>query len=876
MRKIIISVSLLLAFCFFANAQGWMEDVLVRQQIIDSLKQELKTAKEDKRIDCLNNLSEIYDWLWDYNDKQFDSAGFYNDQAYDLANKSNYKRGLGYATLWKARGFYVRTDKDTNNNNTESNYLQAEKWNQQAIKIGEEIKDYRLVGDAYIMFWRMERTRGSLVKSHGYLEKAIYYLEKPVSYKLTGLLEISKCEQCQGSESLLGRLYLDYAKILGADIKDFTSVKDKIDKAVFYFSKNGNKWDLAIAYMHIGEIANQFINLETGIKYILKAVDLYREANNPNGEIQALVSLCAAYWNMGDFENGLNTARRSLTLAEKGIKYSNVGRMDSFRLSATYYWLGRFYEIAGDYSTSLTVFKKSHNFFPYIPPYIPLITAIGDLYIKTGNLDSAKVYLMQFETRQKGKLELANLYISLKQYDDALRILSAGTGIYYYWNSNLDLGRKFLLFSNAYFGKNNFEQALIHAKQGVNLLGQLKRNTYLIDGYKVLSDIFDKMGKPDSAFYYIKKYSLLKDSLLTRQFYFLLNDYKKEAEEAKRIGQINLLQKDNLIKQQELEQQTLLKEQSEAELSLLDKSNELKDQKIKEQTFLKEQNESQLTLLDKENKLKDQRLKQQAFIRNALLGGLLLFILLGVFVFRNLSLKRKNEKLAVKKGQAELQQKVSELEMQALRAQMNPHFIFNCLNSINRFIFKNETREASDYLTRFSRLIRMVLLHSQKKLVPLEDELEMLKLYLDMERLRFKNAFDYHITTTNAIENSSVFIPPLLLQPFCENAIWHGMMHKDGPGHLNIELNEDNGILNCIITDDGVGREKAEEFKSKSAEKEKSMGLKITKERLSLLNQGTTGGTFYKIEDVRNEQGDIAGTKVKLQIKYKETVEEMV
>ena len=101
-------------------------------------------------------------------------------------------------------------------------------------------------------------------------------------------------------------------------------------------------------------------------------------------------------------------------------------------------------------------------------------------------------------------------------------------------------------------------------------------------------------------------------------------------------------------------------------------------------------------------------------------------------------------------------------------------------------------------------------------------------------------------------------------------------MHKDGPGHLNIELNEDNGILNCIITDDGVGRKKAEEFKSKSAEKEKSMGLKITKERLSLLNQGTTGGTFYEIEDVRNEEGEIAGTRVQLKIRYKETVEEYV
>ena len=188
----------------------------------------------------------------------------------------------------------------------------------------------------------------------------------------------------------------------------------------------------------------------------------------------------------------------------------------------------------------------------------------------------------------------------------------------------------------------------------------------------------------------MKQYTSLKDSLLNRQFYIRLNDYKKEAKKQNESGKSSFLQKDYLIKEQELQQQILLKEQNEAQLHSFDKDNELKDQKLKEQTLLKEQNQSQLTLLDKENKLKDQRLKQQAFIRNALLGGLLLFILLGVFVFRSLSLKRKNEKLSIKKEQAELQQKVAELEMQALRAQMNPHFIFNCLSSINRFIFKND------------------------------------------------------------------------------------------------------------------------------------------------------------------------------------------
>jgi len=170
----------------------------------------------------------------------------------------------------------------------------------------------------------------------------------------------------------------------------------------------------------------------------------------------------------------------------------------------------------------------------------------------------------------------------------------------------------------------------------------------------------------------------------------------------------------------------------------------------------------------------------------------------------------------------------------------------------------------------------MVLMNSSRKLITLEDELEMLRLYLDLERLRFKDAFDYSITTTNIVDAGAIFIPPLLLQPFCENAVWHGLMHKDSKGHLNIIISEEENVLNCIIEDDGIGREKAAAYKSKSAENEKSMGLKITTERLALLNQENNFSTFYKIEDVLNENYEIAGTKVNLKIRYKESIEELV
>jgi sensor histidine kinase YesM len=239
----------------------------------------------------------------------------------------------------------------------------------------------------------------------------------------------------------------------------------------------------------------------------------------------------------------------------------------------------------------------------------------------------------------------------------------------------------------------------------------------------------------------------------------------------------------------------------------------------------------------------------------------------------------KVQDLESKQKHTELQHRATELEMQALRAQMNPHFIFNCLSSINRFILKNETEAASDYLTRFSRLIRMVLINSQKPTIPLEDEMEMLGLYLDMERLRFKNSFGYTITYDNITQSDSILIPPLLLQPFCENAIWHGLMHlanctegKERRAQLKILISKESGVLKCTISDNGIGRKKAAEIKSKSAEREKSLGLKITTDRLALLNKKEDIETYFEMQDLYDEDGNAAGTKVIIKIGCQETV----
>jgi len=221
---------------------------------------------------------------------------------------------------------------------------------------------------------------------------------------------------------------------------------------------------------------------------------------------------------------------------------------------------------------------------------------------------------------------------------------------------------------------------------------------------------------------------------------------------------------------------------------------------------------------------------------------------------------------SVSKG---LELKVKEMEMQALRTQMNPHFIFNCLNSINRFIMKNESESASDYLTQFSRLIRMVLNNSRRTWVPLEEEIEMLTLYMDMERLRFKNAFEYKIHFDDEMDKAAVFVPPLLLQPFVENAIWHGLMHRKENGVVDISFKIEKDILLCTVIDNGVGRAASAMASSKSSQTGKSMGIQITKERLALINGNLMEEKVsFDIEDLFDGNGKASGTQVMLKIRF--------
>jgi sensor histidine kinase YesM len=215
----------------------------------------------------------------------------------------------------------------------------------------------------------------------------------------------------------------------------------------------------------------------------------------------------------------------------------------------------------------------------------------------------------------------------------------------------------------------------------------------------------------------------------------------------------------------------------------------------------------------------------------------------------------------------EFEQKIAETEITALRSQMNPHFIFNCLNSIKLYSLENDSESASVYLTKFSKLIRLVLDNSRSERLTLEKEIETLRLYIEMEIMRFKEKVQYEMVISHEIDQQYVEIPPLLIQPFVENAIWHGLMHKELGGKVSILVNliEEN-MLEIQVIDNGVGREKSAEYKSKTATKHKSFGMKVTNERIDLINQIYKTKAKVEIIDLYDANHTGIGTKVIIQI----------
>jgi tetratricopeptide (TPR) repeat protein len=589
---------------------------------------------------------------------------------------------------------------------------------------------------------------------------------------------------------------------------DFSGA-EKLDKESFnYYEQTGNKRGLTSAYQNLS--LNCFVQgkYDEAVKNALAGYALSKQNRDKYGMSDNLSLIAQIHLKRGEFVEGFESAQEAVQLAKRnGNQLGSVClSIEDYPLALEYY---RYYfqnYSEADRKAEISVWRKME---------------LAEIYSHLNQFDSALLIYNLFDTLHAQDRDLrvfqgskGEYFMLTGEYNKALPLLAHALALHRKYNDVNEIVRMVLDLAKTYFALHDQNQALRYGQEGLNLGLQTRARQRIRDSYKLLSAIYDSRGKTDSAYFYYRAYIQTKESLTDDQTKgrFAANEYLQKIERLNQEKTTNL-------------------------------------QKVK---------------------LQAQQLKNESQLRNILIALLFAIVGVSILLIRNVILKRRNDNLQSENIQRKLLHDTSEMEMQALRAQMNPHFIFNCLNSINRFIMKNESQVASDYLTQFSRLIRFVLNNSKKSWIPLEDELEMLHLYLDMEKLRFKDAFKYQIFCDQSIDPIGVFIPPLLLQPFVENAIWHGLMHKKGNGLVTISFWLENQILHCSIVDNGVGRSAAASAGSRSSQYHKSMGIQITRERLALINGNLEDEKVaFHIEDLFDHTGQPSGTKVSLKIRFR-------
>jgi tetratricopeptide (TPR) repeat protein len=595
--------------------------------------------------------------------------------------------------------------------------------------------------------------------------------------------------------------------------KNFLTAEKYLRQALVMFDKMHKERQMGWCCLWLGQVLYGQNHLKDAIAFYRKSALILEKSGDGEGEGKAYAYMSFLYEATGDYDSSFYCCNKSLMIRTK------MG--DDICIAGALVNMGHLYKNAGAYEDALGFYNQGGEYanthgFKLHTNWSNIQESIGIVYRLMNKADSSLYYLnkaLQADPENRAtKVSLGETLLLKKQYDEALNMFLPPLDHFRTENDQWDLMRVSLDAAKAFQGEQNAGAALPLAREGLSIAQRADVKPYIMQGYLLLSEIYRDLKENDSAYFLIHQYIALKDSVANQQFLWRLTNYKKQNEYKKQIEQLTSLQKDNSIKAEKLKNETMLK---------------------------------------------------WFFII-----GLIIIAISGIIVYRSLSLRRKNYQLKSEHEKATLKQNATQLEMQALRAQMNPHFISNSLSAINLFILENNRLQASEYLGKFSRLIRLILQNSQEEFIPLERELEALQLYLELESLRFENKFSYKINSDALIDISVLTVPPLIIQPYVENAIWHGLMHKKESGKLQIELYTDDNILFCKIADDGIGRKKAAELKSKSALSYKSMGMSITADRIAMMKQQDELGTHIVINDLVLSDGSAGGTEVIIKIPF--------
>ncbi|MBQ4818656.1 histidine kinase [Aquimarina sp. MMG016] len=362
--------------------------------------------------------------------------------------------------------------------------------------------------------------------------------------------------------------------------------------------------------------------------------------------------------------------------------------------------------------------------------------------------------------------------------------------------------------ANAFAAQSNYDEAIPYLEESIKEAESKNDLVVQKDATRKLGEVYREKGELKKASEAFEEYEVIIDKLYIQK--------EQEISQATRFNR-ELAQRANRI-------------------ATLEKDREL--------------NETRYQLAFAAQELADQQSIRQQIVIYSLIGLTVLLLLAGYLMFRNMKQQRYANNL---------------LALKSLRSQMNPHFIFNALNSVNTFIATSDERAANRYLTDFSLLMRAVLENSEEDFIPLEKEIELLKLYVQLEHFRFQDKFEYNIEVDPEINVSEFMIPPMLLQPYVENAVWHGLRYKSEKGLLSINFERINSeSIQIVITDDGIGRKKSVELKTMNQKLQNSKGMSNIKKRISILNEMYKDKVDVFISDLDDNE---EGTQVKLILK---------
>ncbi|MEP2023952.1 MAG: histidine kinase [Reichenbachiella sp.] len=399
---------------------------------------------------------------------------------------------------------------------------------------------------------------------------------------------------------------------------------------------------------------------------------------------------------------------------------------------------------------------------------------------------------------QQLKMNIGQTYTHMQMYDSAQKLLEEGVEYFKSSSDEMSYITSLNLLSDLYEAQGRWKKIIPLGQKSLELTEDLPLLKQKREASENLYLAYENMEQTAMAYKYFKAYSAFRDSL-----------YNKE-------------------KGKEIE-------------------------RLRAQLEYEEQNRA-IGELTEENLTQALQLEQERNTRNLILSSASFILLLGGFLW--LMYKRKQDK-----KQHALDMKRVEIEQRMLRSQMNPHFIFNALNSIQSYVTTNQTYEAEVFLSKFSLLVRKILENSAHKLISLEEETETLQLYLELEKVRFQDKFDFAIQFDEA--DQTLPIPPMLLQPFVENAILHGMKGKEGKGQIDVRFMEQKDVLICEVEDNGVGRS----LNGKKAGDHRSMATGLTDDRINFFNKEIKGTGFsLLIFDLKHQDGSPSGTKVQLTI----------